>query len=89
MMYRDDIDIRDFKEMTTALRKIKPSIEDYVIVAVEEAREGDQNIGFLMSRTDPVTNTVEEKSVYLAFDYILDLFGPPVVEEEEEPQISG
>lgn len=77
MVEYEETSVFDLVKYTMALHKIKPSLQDKLVFAIQKPQPGDRNVIFhLMNRVAANDDEDEETEIFMISpDYLLEYFG--------------
>jgi hypothetical protein len=77
---RDDVSFEDLVAFTMMIHKMRPDLEDKIVLQIQKIREGDKSLVFhlydrLKNENDVSRQDAESTVVIISFELILDFFG--------------
>lgn len=77
---RDDVSFEDLVGFTMMIHKMRPDLEDKIVLQIQKIREGDKSLVFhlydrLKNENGVSRQDAESTVVIISFELILDFFG--------------
>lgn len=77
---RDDVSFEDLVAFTMMIHKMRPDLQDKIVLQIQKIREGDKNLVFHLydrhsKEKDVSRQNSESTIVMVSFELILDFFG--------------
>lgn len=77
---REDVSFEDFVAFTMMIHKMRPDLQDKIVLQIQKIREGDKSLVFHLydrysKEKDVSRQNAESTVVIISYELILDFFG--------------